>query len=399
VSLIQQQKRDFLPLLTTMSRLLATMAPWDGQKGLKQVKQIISVSVVLWLFVVAGMSAVVAGTVANLYDEQLVVESQSPETLKKAAAEALERVFIRVSGRGDIASNAAVAGVLARPEPLITQYRYQRSKGENGEDILLLSLSFSPRQVNSELQSAGLPVWSANRPAVLVWLLADTAEGRQFVGTDSQAELLKDLKEVAQRRGLDLQLPLFDLADSTNLTSDQLWQMSVDDVRRASARYSAPFVLTGRASQFSTGQWIASWMVLQGDEVIRLESEGLDGRDLLARPVDALADLQASKYSVVASGSVNSANSLIHVSGITNFAAYADMITYLEGLAVVQHANTVWLSDNELILELVLNDDMEKVKRFLSLDGRLMEEPASTMVMNSAALSVRGFYRWSGRHL
>jgi hypothetical protein len=399
VSLIQQQKRDFLPLLTTMSRLLATMAPWDGQKGLKQVKQIISVSVVLWLFVVAGMSAVVAGTVANLYDEQLVVESQSPETLKKAAAEALERVFIRVSGRGDIASNAAVAGVLARPEPLITQYRYQRSKGENGEDILLLSLSFSPRQVNSELQSAGLPVWSANRPAVLVWLLADTAEGRQFVGTDSQAELLKDLKEVAQRRGLDLQLPLFDLADSTNLTSDQLWQMSVDDVRRASARYSAPFVLMGRASQFSTGQWIASWMVLQGDEVIRLESEGLDGRDLLARPVDALADLQASKYSVVASGGVNSANSLIHVSGITNFAAYADMITYLEGLAVVQHANTVWLSDNELILELVLNDDMEKVKRFLSLDGRLMEEPASTVVMNSAALSVRGFYRWSGRHL
>ena len=126
-----------------MSRLLATMAPWDGQKGLKQVKQIIRVSVVLWLFVVAGMSAVVAGTVANLYDEQLVVESQSPETLKKAAAEALERVFIRVSGRGDIASNAAVAGVLARPEPLITQYRYQRSKGENGEDILLLSLSLS----------------------------------------------------------------------------------------------------------------------------------------------------------------------------------------------------------------------------------------------------------------
>ncbi|WP_373077902.1 DUF2066 domain-containing protein [Zhongshania sp.] len=399
MSLIQQQKRDFLPLLTTISRLLATMAAYDGQKGLKQVKQIIRVSVVLWLFVVAGVGAVMAGTVANLYDEQLVVESQSPESLKKAAAEALERIFVRVSGRGDAGRNAAVAAVLARPEPLITQYRYQRSKDQYGEDILQLSLSFSPRQVNAELQSAGLPVWSANRPAVLVWLLADTAEGRQFVGADSQGELLNDLKEVAQRRGLDLQLPLFDLADSTNLTSDQLWQMSVDDVRRASARYSAPFVLMGRASQFSTGQWIASWMILQGDEVIRLESEGLDGRDLLEGPVNSLADLQASKYSVVATGSINSANSLIHISGVANFAAYADMITYLEGLAVVQHANTVWLSDNELILELVLNDDMEKVKRFLNLDGQLVEEPSSAVVAGITALPMRGFYRWSGKRL
>ncbi len=366
---------------------------------MKQVKQIIRVSVVFLLLATAGASVAVADTVANLYDEQLVVESQSPQTLKKAAAEALARVFVRVSGRGDITGNPSLNEVLTRPEPLITQYRYQRSKDENGEDILQLNLSFSPMQVNSELQSAGLPVWSANRPTVLVWLVADTADGRQFVGTNSEAELYRDLKAAAQRRGLALQMPLFDLADSMNLTVDQLWTMSVADVRQASQRYSAPFVLMGRASQFSTGQWVASWQVLQGEDRVALESDGLDGKELLAAPINALADLQASKYSVVASGASSSANSLIHVSGIANFAAYADMVTYLEGLAVVQHANAIWLSDNELILELVLNDDMEKVKRFLSLDGRLLEEAYAGMSASAATQSVRGYYRWSGRAL
>jgi hypothetical protein len=396
-SLIQQQKRDFLPLLTTISRWLATIAPRDREKGIKQVKQIIRVSVVFLLLVTAWGS--VADTVANLYDEQLVVESQSPQTLKKAAAEALARVFVRVSGRGDIAGNPSLNEVLARPEPLITQYRYQRSQDENGEDILQLNLSFSPTQVNSELQSAGLPVWSANRPAVLVWLVADTVDGRQFVGTDSQAQLYRDLKETAQRRGLALQMPLFDLADSMNLTVDQLWSMSEADVRMASQRYSAPFVLMGRASQFSTGQWVASWLLLQGEDAIRLESDGLDGKALLSLPVNTLADLQASKYSVLASGASSSVNSLIHVSGVADFATYADMITYLESLAVVQHANTVWLTDNELILELVLNDDMEKVKRFLRLDGRLLEEAFTGASVSNTSQAVRGYYRWSGKRL
>ncbi|MEX1668191.1 DUF2066 domain-containing protein [Zhongshania guokunii] len=361
-------------------------------------KQIIRVSVIFYLWVMVGSGHVMAGIVANLYDEQLVVESQSREVLKAAAAEALERVFVRVSGRRDVGGSPSLAAALAQPEPFITQYRYQRSKDDEGADVLQLSLSFSPRQVNSELESAGLPVWSANRPAVLVWLLADTADGRQFVGTDSKAELLRDLRDVAQRRGLVLQLPLFDLADSTNLSSDELWQMSVDDVRAASMRYSAPFVLMGRASQFSTGQWVASWAVLQGDDVVRLDSEGLDGRDLLAVPVDALANLQASKYSVVAGAGSSSANSLIYISGVKDFAAYADMVTYLEGLAVVQHANTVWLSSNELILELVLNGDMEKVKRFLSLDGRLLEESPG-MMQAKAPQAVAAYYRWSGSGL
>ena len=344
------------------------------------------------LMAVSGQAAVVG----NLYDEQLIVESQSREALKQGAATALERTFVRVSGRRQVRGNPVVAAALAEPEPYMTQFRYQRSKNADGLDELVLKLSFSPRQVNATLQSAGLPIWSANRPAVLVWLIADTTEGRQFVGADAPPELLLALEAEAQRRGIVVQMPLFDLADSANLSADQLWQMSTNDVRGASARYSTPFVLMGKLSQFSTGQWVGSWAVLQGDESSALESDGLTGAEVLSAPIDYLADMQAATYSVSA-GAGSGANTMIHVSGINDFAGYASLITYLEGLAVIQHANTVWLDKDQLIIELVLQDDMEKVKRFLSLDGRLLESAADTN--SSLPRPVRGYYQWAGSRL
>ncbi|MFT6578437.1 MAG: hypothetical protein ACJAW0_000873 [Zhongshania sp.] len=393
-SLIQQQKGDFLPLVTTMTEWLATMARRSREKDVYKVIQIIRVLVSAAVILMAFSGQVTAAVVGNLYDEQLIVESQSRDALKQGAATALERVFIRVSGRRQVSDNPIVSSALADPEPFMTQYRYQRSKNAEGVEELLLNLSFSPRQVNASLQSAGLPIWSSNRPAVLVWLVADTVDGRQFVGAEADAKLLSALEAEGQRRGVIIQMPLFDLADSANLSASQLWQMSVDDVRRASARYSTPFILMGRISQFSTGQWVGSWVVLQGDEALRLDSEGMTEAEVMAAPIDYLADMQAATYSVSA-GAGNSANTLIHVSGVKDFASYASLVTYLEGLAVIQHANTVWLDKDQLILELVLNDDMEKVKRFLSLDGRLLE--ASAGANKSLPRSVRGYYQWAGQ--
>jgi len=370
------------------------MACRSREKDVYKVIQIIRVLVSAAVILMAFSGQVTAAVVGNLYDEQLIVESQSRDALKQGAATALERVFIRVSGRRQVSDNPVVSSALADPEPFMTQYRYQRSKNAEGVEELLLNLSFSPRQVNASLQSAGLPIWSSNRPAVLVWLVADTVDGRQFVGAEADAKLLSALEAEGQRRGVIIQMPLFDLADSANLSASQLWQMSVDDVRRASARYSTPFILMGRISQFSTGQWVGSWVVLQGDESLRLDSEGMTEAEVMAAPIDYLADMQAATYSVSA-GAGNSANTLIHVSGVKDFASYASLVTYLEGLAVIQHANTVWLDKDQLILELVLNDDMEKVKRFLSLDGRLLE--ASANANKPLPRSVRGYYQWAGQ--
>ncbi len=347
----------------------------------------------LLLVAVLMCSLATAGRVDNLYEVQLPVAGQSPAVLKEAAAIGLEKVFVRVSGHRQLVDSAVIAAALASPEPFLTRYRYQRQ--EQGADAALrLDMSFSPRQVNAVLQSAGLPVWSANRPGVLLWMVVDTDAGRQFLGAGAYPELEQALREEVRRRGLSLQLPLLDLVDAGNLSAQQLWQMSEQAVRAASVRYAPPFILMGRASQFSTGQWLASWALLDEQSSLRFDTDSLETPQFLAAAIDRVADVQARRYAVSSAAGARG-RTLIHIGGLQQFGDYAQLISYLESLAVVEHANAAWMTSEELVLELVLKDDMEKVRRYLQLDGRL-RELSGAQGSTRSPLAVTGYYRWVG---
>ncbi|MGY8773633.1 MULTISPECIES: DUF2066 domain-containing protein [Spongiibacter] len=350
----------------------------------------------LLLLLLLGSLGSHADIVDNLYDVRLPVADQSRDARRTVAGQGLELVMIRVSGNRNPAESPAIVEALSSPEPFLTRFRYQRQDTEDGGSELWLDMAFSPRQVNSALQSAGLPVWSANRPPVLLWLLVDTEEGRQFVGSGAAADVEQQLRDDVRRRGLALQLPLFDLVDASNLSSDALWTLSVDQVREASQRYGSPFVLMGRATRLSSGQWLASWVLLDGDNTQRFDSEG-DDASFMVGAIDRVADIQAQRYAVQTSGGgAEGSGTLVHIDGLESFADYAQMVTYLESLAVIKHANPAWMSGNELVLDLVLNGDMEKVQRFLQLDGRLRERSLDER-MSNAPLPVAAYYRWQGR--
>lgn len=359
----------------------------------------------LALCLVVAATGARAEMVANLYDASVPVEEQTQSAFRRAAAQGLEHVLVRVSGRSQVSSRQEIASALANPEPLVVQYRYHQSSPNPDQSAaedtpsLMLELSYSPRQVNALLQSAGLPVWSANRPSMLVWLVADTASGRRFVGGGEHPELQSMVSEEAARRGLPLQFPLFDLTDTANLSVDQVWQLSASAVREASQRYGSAYVLVGRASEFSTGQWVASWLLLDGDVARNFESDGMGAQQALASAVDRVADVQAERYAVL-NGGAGAGSSLILIDGVTDFYSYAALMGYLESLAIVRHANSVWVSDKELVVDLVLNDDMEKAQRFLTMDGKLQAlDQGSQMGVPGGVpgqMMVRSRYRWVG---
>ncbi|MGB1906799.1 MAG: hypothetical protein ACPHN3_05680 [Spongiibacter sp.] len=49
----------------------------------------------------------------------------------------------------------------------------------------------------------------------------------------------------------------------------------------------------------------------------------------------------------------------------------------------------------ELVMELVLKDDVEKVRRYLALDGRLREVQNASGAITPMA--VQSYYLWQGR--
>jgi hypothetical protein len=114
---------------------------------------------IVFVLLLLSAAATHAQTAPDLYRTSVPVSEQSPAELKRAAPIGLAEVLGRVSGRDDVAQQAALGEPLTNADRYIEQYRYQ--KAEDGS--LQLQLQFSPATINGLLRGAGLLAKSTNR--------------------------------------------------------------------------------------------------------------------------------------------------------------------------------------------------------------------------------------------
>ncbi len=358
----------------------------------------INVLVLFVLFLGAVLPSMAqAEVVNNLYDAQIPVSQRSQAALKDAAAEGLRQVLVRVSGSEDVAYAEEVRRVLPRAESMLNQYHYSTST-EDGREQLFVDFSFSEVEVNRLLSQSGLPVWDKNRPQTLVWLVVDDFSGRHFVSEASDPEIVQVLRDVAARRGLPLVFPVLDIDDKLQLTTAQVWSMDLDAVRRAAERYRTSQILTGRLTRLSSS-WMANLAVINGVDEDQLDRQGPELPDILRPVINAVADELASRFAVVRTGQ-GGAREHVVVSGVDNFRDYARLLTYLEGVAVIEHANPVWVAGSQAIIELHLDGSMDKARQFFLLDKKLTEDQNPGVAFTESKLPVEqlhSYYRWQAQ--
>ena len=116
----------------------------------------------------------------GLYEASVSVASTSDADREQGFTQALQRVFSRVAGTGDVADAEALKDLYQHPEQLIQAYRYTHE--DNGQTSL--QVSFGPVGVNQALAKAGIRVWGANRPQLVAWMAVSDSSGRQLVTPD-----------------------------------------------------------------------------------------------------------------------------------------------------------------------------------------------------------------------
>ena len=215
------------------------------------------------------------------------VASQSASDRQQALQVALAEVLVKVSGQPSLSEHAAARQALANAGRYVQQFRYvQPSDAERAAGAqLMLTADFDPALVRKLSKASGLGLWPVNRPEVLLWAIAHTPEaGRQII-TDPEHPLLSALLAEAERRGLPVLLPLWDLDDQFMLSASQLWQLDETALMAASARYDVTAVLAARYSQTSDGQWLASWQFQHAQEELSYEATTANSADLPAAAV------------------------------------------------------------------------------------------------------------------
>ncbi|MEX6500956.1 DUF2066 domain-containing protein [Pseudomonas zhanjiangensis] len=302
----------------------------------------------------------VAAPLSDLYQVREPVASQQPEAREAALGRALETLVLRLTGQRDALQSPALEAVRKDPQQIVSQYGY-----DNGS----LLVEFDPVSTERSLRRAGLPLWGANRPALMTWWLNTSSSGSSLVG-DGQASA-EPLRRAAQHRGLPLRLPLADLGEQLLATPQNLAASQPAELQAASERYSADALLAVLAQE-DNGQWQAEWRLWLGDTREQGKVQGADQAALADAVMLVLSERLAPRF-VVAPGAASELT--LEIEG-TDLQRYAELQRMLEPFA----AQLYRVEGDRLIYR--VNASAEQLRAQLAL-ARLQEAPAPTAAVDA----------------
>lgn len=314
------------------------------------------------LFMAGGASA---ATVEGLYETRVEVESQGTEERQRALRAGLRQVLVRVSGSAGSGELTGIAAAVAEPGRYLQQYRYTDEEGEG----LTLWMRFQSRAVRQLLESEDLPVWGRMRPATLVWLAVEEDGERRLLGPESGHPVYGAVVERARLRGLPLRWPLRDLRDRRSVEAADVAAGFVEPVRAASARYATDAVLMGRVRREASGEWVADWTLLRGEQTSRWSVTG----DLLIEVTDAGVDGTAETLAAAyAGGSGEGGSVTLAVSGVRDLGGYVGVRDYLAGLSAVRRVHVHSVAGDQLRLEVTLRGGADGLIQAIGLGDTLV---------------------------
>jgi uncharacterized protein len=176
------------------------------------------------------------------------------------------------------------------------------------------------------------------------------------------------------RRGVPVQLPVFDLVDTTAVSPEDAWRLDATVIQAASARYNVGDVVVGRLANLSGGESLGDWSYLHQDEHNNRSVTVPDLQTFFREGVDVVAVELAARYAVAPTGG-GEGGVRISVSGVSSYADYAAIVKWLEGLELVDHANIERVQGDRIELRLQAQADAAQLAATIELNDRLLPMP------------------------
>ncbi len=317
----------------------------------------------------------VAEEVRGLYEGQVEVASEQDEERTAAQGRALRQVLGKLSGTADV-SGALVDAAVAEPQRYLQQFSYRRTQDPLAP--LTLWASFEAAAVDALVREAQLPVWSGQRPAVLVWLALASAERIDLLAPDSGAAddgVLAALNRRAWERGIPVTYPLLDLEDRVRVEAADVWQLDMDKITAASTRYGSGVVLVARFEASATGAWSARWTMIESGSTSQWTTQGLSAASSVPEAVDVVADRLSARYAVLAGDGTGSGDGIdVRLVGVRTLNDYARALDYLQGLDQVSALVLRAARNDELRLHMQVRGGAEGLRRVAAFSDVLSFE-------------------------
>jgi len=334
------------------------------------------------LLVAAAVPVARAEIIEDIYTARIAVADRSQEALRSARREGLERVLVKASGDATAPARPEATEAVRSAERYLLRYSYE----DSDEGAVTVRLDYDERAVQGLLRDARLPLWTANRPPILTWLVISDQAGRRFVGAADGAEQADVLTGRFRERGLPLQLPLLDLEDTASLSTGAAWRQSSQEIVAASRRYRDSEILAGRAAHTSTGRWVGDWRFLYEGRWLTRPVAADSYSDFVAAGADLAAATISGRYAITALDSADQRHR-VTLRGVRGYSDYLAAQQALGTLEAVRRVVPERLVGDLVSLRIEADADLVQLGRIIELDERFVPTPAE---VGESGL----FYEW-----
>jgi len=323
-----------------------------------------------------------AAEVEGLYETEVLVTSQGRDERNAAIRMALDEVLVRVSGDRNTPRLDALKGLYRRSLQLVQQYRYRalpRGAGLSGDQpggmSQVLWVSFDAAAIDQALRKASVPLWGQVRPATLVWVVIEDGGVRSLMGADTLSQSKQVMQQQAERRGLPLFVPLWDLEDQVALRFTDVWGNFQDAILRASARYATEAVLVGRLYRQTGDIWESRWTLYQGGETAHWSLSSPSQNEVLSAGVDGAADHLGRRFAKVFDES-QSGRVKVVVKDLRTLADYTRTAQFLQSLDVVTAMQVESVVGETVTFDLQVRGNSEGLAQTIGFGRTLADVPA-----------------------
>ena len=302
-----------------------------------------------------------------LYEYEETVKTQYPDEQQKVARDGLRVVLARVTGLDELPDSDPLRQAYRNLEAYELESQYER-RDMGGESELWLLIRYNPDAIHKLIRSAGLPLWSSQRPRVL--LIVSTIEGGQLtilVG-ESRNPIVLSARVSAHTRGLPISLPILDISELQILYQGSIAFGYLREIRQLRHRYGVDLVATAYVAPVELGFSRINMTLYEQEAVSRSTFDVPKPAQVGAAIVDSIVRHLTAQYAVP---STEQGTLRLVVGNVVSMEAFQGIFDYLEQWEFINDVVLKAFSGDELELALYTGTTWEQFSPFL-LDDQLL---------------------------
>lgn len=300
-----------------------------------------------------------ADQVEWLYEVWQPVNSRSDYAIQSAIRQAFSVVLMRVSGLKTLPDTETIREAASRANRTVLQRRFEFKTTDSppASEQLHVVIEFDRDEINRLMYQLDLPLWSADRPSVLMWLTHDNGEDVERISANQTNQLVQSIRARAKERGIDMELPRWDIEDMRIVAPTEILSVPWVSVESASKIYAKDIVIASSIEPLLVDESMFQISIRTRGREVETYARGGEIGPVMIEIIDKIVDDIAAKFAVTDN---ETASLAISVSGIDSIRDYFSLDRYLLDWEFIESLQLVHIKGSTLRLIVHTASPMDK---------------------------------------